>query len=78
MSTWKKVKWPYDSSVTEDTYCMQIYRGKVYLRNNKKECFPFTVACGHNSDRTFSGCFFNLPVNTLKEAMAALEVKNFD
>ncbi len=66
LDTWTLVDWPYADGYPK-CWRMKICRGYIYLRDEKH--FPFTVACGHNSDRTYSGSHFSMDdIRTLDDA----------
>lgn len=72
--TWRACKWPFDSDYAKKTSCFvrDIKRGKIYLRDEVS--FPFTVSCGGNSERSFSGCFYgHAHVASLHAAMVELD-----
>ena len=72
--TWVLVDWPYADGCPK-CWMMRIYRGCIYLYDDKY--FEFTVACGHNSDRTYSGSHFRIEhIRTLDDAKLHLFRRN--
>jgi hypothetical protein len=74
---WKVCPWPFDPehAKTVTCYSYKIARGTIYLQD--AEFYPFTVSCGPNSDRSFSGCFYGRDdVTSIYKAMVKIEERN--
>lgn len=70
----KPCEWPSDPDHAKkcDCYEMPIRGGKIYLQANTPH-FSFTVSCGANSDRSYSGCFYgHNDITTAEQAMNEL------
>jgi hypothetical protein len=70
----EKSVWPYDPDYAKTCDCreLKIRGGKVYLQANDPH-FSFTVSCRANSDRSYTGCFFNhAEITTAEQAMERL------
>ena len=79
IATWEKTtEHIYDPQFVKcDVYRKRIRRGFVYLMDNKQTHFTFTVSCGANSSRSFTGCFFgDEAVMTVQDAMNALDKRS--
>lgn len=62
----------YNKDVVKcDVYAKSFGRGTVYLMD--KEHFTYTCSFGASSDYSFTGCFFQLPVNNVNDCMKALD-----
>ena len=79
--TWRPCEWPYDPDTAKrlagKCWVVDVVNGgHIYLTD--VEYFYFTASFGHNSDRSYSGCFYGHPdIKTLDDAKAALSRKEF-
>jgi hypothetical protein len=86
---WEKCDWPFDSDHAKKVKgrVWRVPIGQTWQSKSKRcnwvylqdvEHFPFTVACGPNSSRSYSGCFFGHPkIKTLADAKEALSKREF-
>ena len=56
-----------------DVYAKSFGRGTVYVLDSKDQSFMYICSFGANSDYSFTGSFYKLPVNSIEEAIRALD-----
>lgn len=70
---WTKIPWPFNTTLDIPTYVKSFGIGKVYIQDSTEWSYMYTIDFGDNSERSYTGCFFECNVHSVQEAMEILD-----